>query len=124
MVVIETVVLRVLSQRSIDGHWTKATGELGDSVIATRIEGSEGGDNNASNFFYSTNFVVNLDLTALMVYPIFFHVVELAVPIYALYLRSRHLKTIVSGADGVVDKGLNFETSRVKPGQKSGIGYE
>ena len=77
---------------------------------------------------YAAHFFIQLCRESfdgfLMVYPIFFHVVELAVPIYALYLRSRHLKTIVSGADGVVDKGLNFETSRVKPGQKSGIGYE
>ena len=112
MVVIETVIVRIMSQRSLDGSWTKATGGLADSVDVTMMKSVEGGEegNATEDFFYSTNLIVNLDLITLTIYPILFHVVELALPIYALYLRRKYLKKIVSGTDGDVDYGLSCET--------------
>ena len=97
MVVIETVIVRMMSQRSLDGSWTKAIGGLADSVDVTMMESIEGGqEGNATEaFFYSTNLIINLDLITLTIYPILFHVVELALPIYALYLRRKYLKKIV-----------------------------
>ena len=112
MVVIETVIVRMMSQRSLDGSWTKAIGGLADSVDVTMMESIEGGqEGNATEaFFYSTNLIINIDLITLTIYPILFHVVELALPIYALYLRRKYLKKIVSGTDGDVDYGLSCET--------------
>lgn len=53
MVVIETVIVRMMSQRSLDGSWTKAIGGLADSVDVTMMESIEGGqEGNATEAFF------------------------------------------------------------------------
>jgi hypothetical protein len=105
MVVIETVLVRVLSQRSAEGSFFFKDPK--DVVESIDIK-----ENHTKLFYYDTRIIVNTDYNAMLFYPLVFHVVELAIPIWALMKRRWWLKELLSsgGFDGEVDQGLCFET--------------
>ena len=111
MVVIETVIVRLFSQRS------KATESFFFKHNAAQPSFSNANSSSSSSvavevndFYYSTESIIHVDLYALMIYPIGFHIIELAIPISALWKRRQWLKKLVSSADGHVDKGLSCNT--------------
>ena len=106
MVVIETVGVRIISQRSL------ATG----SFFFKAFNGSSGADvvkQGAvlmNDYYYNTDTIVSCDIYAMIIYPIVFHCVELTIPLIALVKRKRWVQNLKKGLDGEVDVGLSCNT--------------
>ena len=107
LVVIETVLIRVASQRSSEGGYFFKNPEIEAAAILARTNGTA-----TSLNVHDTAYIVSHDQLAMRIFPVVFAVIEIAIPIKALWHRHAWLKELKShhALDGEVDKGLTFET--------------